>query len=71
MFFIFYDFFKRKERGDFEFGMQNSEFVGGFWIIIDLILGKEENVGIVEIYPIDAMKLNTSIMIDLIQKELL
>jgi len=26
---------------------------------------------IVEIYPIDAMKLNTSIMIDLIQKELL
>lgn len=51
--------------------MQNFEFVGGFWIIIDLILGKYENVGIVEIYPIDAMKLNTSIMIDLIQKELL
>lgn len=26
---------------------------------------------IVEIYPIDAMKLNTSIMIDLIQKEVM
>ena len=31
----------------FEFGMQNSEFVGEFWSIIDLILGKEENVGMI------------------------
>lgn len=32
-------FLREKKEGKFEFGMQNSEFVGGFWSIIDLILG--------------------------------
>ena len=146
-------FLREKKEGvlNSDFGILNSEFVGGFWIIIDLILEKYENVGnnwiemrlemdfinnvkiidmrvvpgdsgfllddgetsilydtgfaftgealakkvkdylqnrkldyiflpipikfykdyIVEIYPIDAMKLNTSIMIDLIQKEVM
>ena len=42
-------FLRQKKEGvlNSEFGMQNSEFVGGFWSIIDLILGKYENVGMI------------------------
>lgn len=44
-------FLREKKEGilNSEFGMQNSEFVGGFWSIIDLISGKEENVGNIEL----------------------
>ena len=41
---------EKKEGGGLnsEFGIRNSElFLWGFWSIIDLILGKEENVGMI------------------------
>lgn len=40
-------FLREKKEGKFEFRIRNAEFriCRGFWSIIDLILGKEENVG--------------------------
>lgn len=41
-------FLREKKEGGGEFRIRNSElFLWGFWIIIDLILGKEENVGMI------------------------
>lgn len=45
-------FLREKKEGilNLEFGIRNSElFLWGFWSIIDLILGKEENVGKIEL----------------------